>query len=263
MSERSEHKDTESLYPKIISEDEVVKMIDSKVNHIDSLANKMRIDSIKDFIRELNVDFKKYQNKKRKYSAVKNVLTAVDVSVGTVLAIAGIVLEVVTVGASTIPSVIMGGIGFGIVCTLPLSMKISDRLESKNRNFTILSQKVLSEVKLIFSKALEDSYINQKEYELVINCRKNYLESKHKLKTLNKKQIDQIFSETNVKGITYKKKTNSEIQLDQLKEDVEKISKEKAMEELRQEAIENKKLELKEKLRSSLRSEKSVLTEKK
>lgn len=249
MSERSE---SNELYPKIISEEEVVKMIDSKVNHIDSLANKMRIDSIKDFIRELNVDFKKYQNKKRKYSAIKNVLTAVDIGVGSVLAIAGIVLEVVTVGASTIPSVIMGGIGFGIVCTLPLSMKISDRLESKNRNFTILSQKVLSEVKLIFSKALEDSYIDQKEYELVINCRKNYLESKHKLKTLNKKQIDQIFSETNVKGITYQKKTNSEIQLDQLAKDVEKISKEKAMEELRQEAIENKKLELKDKLRLSL-----------
>ena len=61
-SNPTEHENTESLYPKIISEDEVVKMIDSKVNHIDSLANKMRIDSIKDFIRELNDDFKKYQN---------------------------------------------------------------------------------------------------------------------------------------------------------------------------------------------------------
>ena len=248
----SEHENTEILYPKIISEDEVVKMIDSKVNHIDSLANKMRIDSIKDFIRELNVDFKKYQNKKRKYSVIKNVLTAVDIGVGSVLTIAGIVLEVVTVGASTIPSVIMGGIGFGIVCSLPLSMKISDKLESKNRNFTILSQKILAEVKLIFSKALEDSYIDQKEYELVINCRKNYLESKQKLKTNNKKQIDKIFSENSVKGITYQK-TNSEIQLDQLAKDVEKISKEKAMEELRQEAIENKKLELKDKLRLTLK----------
>ena len=42
------------------------------------------------------------------------------------------------------------------------------------------------------------------------------------------------------------KKTNSEIQLDQLAKDVEKTSKQQAMEELRQEAIENKKLELKE-----------------
>ena len=73
---------------------------------------------------------------------------------------------------------------------------------------------------MIFSKALEDSYIDQNEYELVINCRKKYLESKHKLKTLNKKEIDKIFSESNIKGISYYKKTDSEIQYNKIKEDV-------------------------------------------
>ena len=119
----------------------------------------------------------------------------VDIAFGSILTICGIILEVVSMGASSVVSLAMSGVGVFVVSTLPLSMKLSDKLESKNRNFTILSQNKINKVKIIFSKALEDDYISQEEFETVMECRKEYLESKIILKTKNKKEIDSIFKD--------------------------------------------------------------------
>jgi len=149
-----------------ITQDELADMISDKISKIDGLANKNRIESIKEFINELKTDYQKYLNKKKKYTSIKNILMTVDIAFGSILTICGIILEVVSMGASSVVSLAMSGVGVFVVSTLPLSMKISDKLESKNRNFTILSQNKINKVKIIFSKALEDDYISQEEFEL-------------------------------------------------------------------------------------------------
>ena len=182
----------ESIYPQLVPEEDVIKMINEKSY---KEGNKYRIKAIKDFIDELNNDYVKYNDKKNRYCLVKNILMSVDISLGGILTIASVILEAITFGASTALSVVMGATGIGIVSTLPISNKISDKLASKNRNFEIYAKNHLNEVKLIFSKALNDDYINHEEYELVIKSKEEYLAAKQKLKTQNKKEIDKIFND--------------------------------------------------------------------
>ena len=70
---------------------------------------------------------------------IKECFDGVDVSLGGLLAITGVILEVTTFGGSSIVSCVMGAIGIGIVTTLSVSSKISDKLANKNRNFEVLS----------------------------------------------------------------------------------------------------------------------------
>ena len=49
------------------TQEELADMISDKISKIDGLANKNRIDSIKEFINELKTDYQKYLNKKKIY----------------------------------------------------------------------------------------------------------------------------------------------------------------------------------------------------
>ena len=169
--------------------------IDEKINKIIDDSNTYRVNSIKEFISELNSDFIKYRNKKNKYCKIKNILMGIDITFGTVLNIAAIILEVVSVGSLTGVSVGLSVSGFILISSLPVSNKLADKLASKNRNFEILSIKKLNEIKIIFSKAIEDGEISHKEYLLIMEAKKSYEESKIKLKTHNQKEIEKIFEE--------------------------------------------------------------------
>ena len=76
----------------------------------------------------------------------------VDIGLSGILTIASIILEAITFGASSGISLVMGAMGIGIVLTLPISNKISNKRAYKNRNFEIYAIKDLNEIKLIFSK---------------------------------------------------------------------------------------------------------------
>ena len=52
----------EKLYPQIVPEEEVFKMIDEKTH---KTANVYRIKAIKDFINKLKNDYIKYNNRKK------------------------------------------------------------------------------------------------------------------------------------------------------------------------------------------------------
>lgn len=237
-----------NIYPELKTEEQVIDLIDLKVKKeiekVDSISNKIRINSIKDFIKSLNDDFIKYQKKKHKYSIIKNVLTIFDIGIGGTLTIAGVVLEVITLGGSTPVSIALGSIGIGMVSILPISHKISDKFENKTRNFQILASNKIEKVKLIFSRALEDNYISGEEFELVMTVKKEYYEAKLNLKKLNKKEIDSMFQECkNVIGTSFK-----QIDIDTLRNDIEKQSQKKALSEVKKEIVEKKKQELKERI---------------
>ncbi len=218
----------ESVYSQLVPEEEVIKMIDGKTN-------KYRIKAIKDFIDELKKDYVKYNNKKKSYCLIKSILMGVDIGLGGVLTITSVILEALTFGASTVVSIVLGAIGIGIVSTLPISNKISDKLANKNRNFEIYTIKHLNEVKLIFSKALNDDYISHEEYELVIKSKEEYLAAKQKLKTQNKKEIDKIFNDKkNIKLTNFSTLSNKDIkQLNkQAKNELKKNQKKKYLKDL-------------------------------
>ena len=104
------------IYPMLVPEGEVLEMIDKN-------GNEYCREMIKDFINELNRDYNKYKNEKQKYCMMKNILMAVDIGVGGILTIAGVVLEVVTLGAGTVPSIILGAAGMGVVATVATANK--------------------------------------------------------------------------------------------------------------------------------------------
>ena len=169
--------------------------LDEKINKIIDDSNEYRVNTIKEFINQLNSDFVKYRNKKNKYCKIKNILMGIDLIGGSSLTIASIILEVVSLGVLSPVSISLSALGFFMVTTIPFTNKISDKLASKNRNFEVLSIKKLNEVKIIFSKAIEDNNISHEEYLLVMEVKDNYEKSKIKLKTQNKKEIEKIFEE--------------------------------------------------------------------
>ena len=87
-----------TLY-KTCKNDDIFKIFDEK-------SNVYRVKAIKDFIRGLNEDYVKYNNKKNKYCLLRNILMGVDISLGGLLAITGVILE--TFGGSSILSGVMG-----------------------------------------------------------------------------------------------------------------------------------------------------------
>ena len=119
----------------------------------------------------------------------------IDISIKGILIIVGVVFEVVIIGVVIILLLVLGVVGVGVVVILFISNKIIDIFVNKNRNFEILTIKYLNEVKLIFSKVLEDNIIIYDEYNLVINLKKEYEVSKYKLKTKNKKEVEKIFND--------------------------------------------------------------------
>ena len=58
---------------------------------------------------------------------------------------------------------------FGIVSTLPISNKTSDKLANK----IVLAAIYLTQAKTIFSKAFNDKHITQEEFEIVMKSKEN------------------------------------------------------------------------------------------
>ena len=158
----------------------------------------------------------------------------VDIFIGTTLFIAGITLEVVSLGAATIPSIILTSIGGFAASSLPLSMKLIDRQTSKKRNIEIQCKNKLNEIKLIFSKVMNDNHITHEEFELVMEIKKNYYADKAKQKINSLKESKNSL-------ISYKK--NIEVK-------IEKQAKKEVKLEIKKELLENKKKNLKTQMMS-------------
>ena len=185
--ESNEHANT-GIYPKFVTEEELKIMLDQKLKKTD----EVRLNFIKDFIHELKNDSEKYKNKKHKYATIKNVLMGVDIVSGGILTLGGIILEVVTLGVAMPISLALGGIGMGIISTLPISHKIADKFTNRTRNFQTLAGNKLNKVSLIFSKAIEDEMITHEEYETILEVKKEYNNAKLNLKLKSKKEIDDV-----------------------------------------------------------------------
>ena len=158
----------EQLYPKLIPEEEIKSLIDQKLKKSD----EVRLNFIKEFIDELEIDYKKYQYAKQKYATVKNILVGFDIISGGVLTLTGIILEVFSLGSSTVVSLVLSGVGIELISTLPLSHKLTDKLTCKTRNFQTSAGNKLNKVKLIFSKAIEDESTTHEEYESIVEVKK-------------------------------------------------------------------------------------------
>ena len=92
----------DKIYP-MIPEKELQEKYVAKLNEKEEIANKYRINTVKEFIRELNQDYQKYNNKKKRYCALKNILMTIDIGMGSILTISGLVLEAVTCGGAVYP----------------------------------------------------------------------------------------------------------------------------------------------------------------
>ena len=239
---------TDSIYPQIIKEEEVLEMIDQKFDKINSESNKIRIKSIMDFKEEVNRDKIKYQKKKQKYSMIKNILMGVDLTLGFSISCSGIVVEILSLGTLKPVSIGLGISGLLIISVLPLTMKVSDMLNSKNRNFEILCKEKLNKIDLIFSKALEDDYISNEEYELIMKVKEEYHIAKISLKKSNEKEVNILIEDS--KNIISKsfKQLNSDPDIEKMKKEIEKNSKKEIISEVKKEMIEERKKALKEKM---------------
>ena len=171
----------QNLYPEIVPEEDVIKMIDQK-------SNVYRVKAIKDFINVLKNDYAKYNKQKHKLCIIKNIL--MSAGIGTAI------VSIATISFG-LGNIILGlGLAIGGALSLPVINKIVDKYTSKKRNLETLANKYLSEVKLIFSKALDDKDITHEEFETVMECKDNYVKAKQKLKSEWKKEMNDLINNT-------------------------------------------------------------------
>ena len=108
------------LYP--ILEEDVTNQVTTTIEN----ANVVRVKFIKDFVSQLNKDFIKYGNKKRKYAIIKNVLMCINIIVSTSLIIAGTINEITLGDANRLITIILGCISIFFISTIPVSNKLTE-----------------------------------------------------------------------------------------------------------------------------------------
>jgi len=122
-------------------------------------ANTVRLRYIIDFISQLESDYRKYGNRKRKLIKVKNIFFVLDFLIGSLLIIASMALQIVG-NDSKIISIIFCAVGVMSISILPIVGKFSELISNKNRNFEQLAVKKLNLCKQIFSRSISDSEIS-------------------------------------------------------------------------------------------------------
>ena len=122
------------LYPVIEEMD-----LSDKVNTVLENAQNTYLTSINNIFETYKAHIKKASRNKRKYVLLKNVLMCADIFGGSALFTAGLVTEVVSMGAATPLTFTLGGTGMMMVATIPISNKFADKTCSKNRNLENLA----------------------------------------------------------------------------------------------------------------------------
>lgn len=154
-------------------------LVDDKVNSVIENANVVRLKYVNDFILQLEQDYIKYGNKKRRYSKLKNIIMVVDILFGSLLFIIGLILELTSLVHNVVLSLSLGVAGMLLVATLPLTNKITELAANKNRNFEVLAVKKLNMCKEIFSKSIDDQIIGHEEMFQVLECKRQYEAAKN------------------------------------------------------------------------------------
>jgi len=180
-------------------------------------ANTVRLRYIIDFISQLESDYRKYGNRKRKLIKVKNIFFVLDFLIGSLLIIASMALQIVG-NDSKIISIIFCAVGVMSISILPIVGKFSELISNKNRNFEQLAVKKLNLCKQIFSRSISDSEISHEELLEIFECKNQYESAKAVLKTNNKKEVEDLF---NRGGNVFK--NNSNLSRDSVKYKIDKI----------------------------------------
>ena len=167
--------------------------ISDKVTTVISNANAVRLKYINDFISQLEKDYVKYGNKKRRLIKVRNILFIFDFLVGSILLLASILIQLLAIDNKYLSALLCVG---GAICVsiLPIITKVAEIIGNKNRNFEQLAVKKLNMCKQIFSRSIEDSKISHEELLEVFECKNQYENARIDLKINNKKEVDVLLS---------------------------------------------------------------------
>ena len=162
----------------LILEEDITNQVTTTIEN----TNVVRVKFINDFMSQLNKNFMKFGNKKRKYAEIKNVLMFINIFFGTSLIVAGTINEITQGDANRLITVILGCISIFFISTIPISNKLTETACNKNRNFESLVVKKLNQVKEIFSKIVDDGNVTHDEFLKVVDCNTQYEDARNALK---------------------------------------------------------------------------------
>ena len=193
--------------------------ISSKVISTFENANTVRLRYITDFISQLEKDYTKYGNKKRKFVTIKTILFVFDLAFASAAFISSVVVE--SIGAQNhIITIISSGVGLFCLSFLPIITKFTEVFSNKNRNFENLAVNKLNRCKIIFSKSIEDNKISHEELLDVMDVKNQYESAKEVLKKDNKKEVDDLLKKGGIAS-----KDDSNLSKDAIIKQVEEIIK--------------------------------------
>ena len=173
-----------------------VRDVSNEITSVIENASSIRLQFVKDFINLLEKDFIKYRNKKHKLIRIKNIIFTTDLSIGVILLITSVILQIIGINNKII-SIVLGSLGAFCISFLPIISKSAEVFANKNRNFEHLALNKLNQCKTIFSKIIDDSVITHDEVCEIVKCKNQYENAKDDLKINNQKEVESLFNRNN------------------------------------------------------------------
>jgi len=173
-----------------------VRDVSNEITSVIENASNIRLQLVKDFINLLEKDFIKYRNKKHKLIRIKNIIFTTDLSIGVILLITSVILQIIGINNKII-SIVLGSLGAFCISFLPIISKSAEVFANKNRNFEHLALNKLNQCKTIFSKIIDDSVITHDEVCEIVKCKNQYENAKDDLKINNQKEVESLFNRNN------------------------------------------------------------------
>ena len=173
----SEEKYTEHVYPRIIPS----APIENKE------VSDFRLKHIKDVKQELERTSDIRKSLRKRYSNLNSSLDYSNYALNTVSCISGVSSVSLLSTVALVPvSVVLGGVSAGCGVASVIVTKLNKKFkhkQDKHRDIYNLCENKLNTINSILSKALNDGFISNEEFDLILKEEKHFREMKESIKT--------------------------------------------------------------------------------
>ena len=176
----SEEKYTESIYPRVLPSAPTYEQEHEQ-------ANDFRLKHIKDVKQELERTSDIRKTLRKRYSNLISSLDYSNYALNTVSCISGVSSVFLLSTVALVPvSVVLGGVSAGCGVASVIVTKLNKKFkhkQDKHRDIYNLCENKLNTINSILSKALNDGFISNEEFDLILKEEKHFREMKESIKS--------------------------------------------------------------------------------
>ena len=197
---------TESIYPRVLPSAPTYEQEHEQ-------ANDYRLKHIKDVKQELEKNSNIRKSLRKRYSNLNSSLDYSNYALNTNICVSGVTSISLLSTVALVPvSIVLGGLsagcGVGSVIVTKLNTKFKHK-QDKHRDIYNLCENKLNTINSILSKALNDRFISNEEFDLILKEEKHYREMKESIQS--KRMIVKDNEEMKESVINFVKKLDNKI----------------------------------------------------